>query len=196
MAQTFQKVRIDITGTSKLLMHNDTLADPLDPRSKAFKKISGKRAKTDTDYEEMARLEFLAGLYLGETGIVLPYPNVMKCLIEGARMSKSGPKVERGVTIAGGDFPLLYDGPEDPEELYLDKRFVSRMTVKVGMARTVRCRAIFPQWAVNVDAIIDPAVVSPEELGDIADNAGAFIGLMDYRKGGGFGRFNATVTLN
>lgn len=196
MAQTFQKVRIDIAGTTALLMHNDTLADPLDPRSKAFKKISGKRAKTDTDYEEMARLEFLAGLYLGETGIVLPYPNVMKCLIEGARMSKSGPKVERGVTIAGGDFPLLYEGPEDPEELYLDKRFVSRMTVKVGMARTVRCRPIFSHWAVNVDAIIDPAVVSPEELGDIADNAGAFIGLMDYRKGGGFGRFNATVTLN
>jgi hypothetical protein len=195
-------VSIGITGTTKLLMHADTLADPLDPKTKEFKRVSGKRTKTDADHEEMARLEYLAGLYLGtfegKNGVVMvvpaiPYRNVMKCLIEGARITKSGPKIERGLTMTGAEFPLIYDGPTTPEKLYADKNFVSRMSVKVGQARTMRCRPAFTSWALIAEAMIDPEVLSAEELQDIATNAGRFIGLGDYRKGGGFGRFTAEV---
>ncbi len=187
-------VSIGITGTTKLLMHADTLADPLDPKTKEFKRVSGKRTKTDADHEEMARLEYLAGLYLdGDGQVAIPYRNVMKCLIEGARITKSGPKIERGLTMTGAEFPLIYDGPTTPETLYANKNFVSRMSVKVGQARTMRCRPAFTNWALIAEAMIDPAVLSPEELQDIATNAGRFIGLGDYRKGGGFGRFQAEV---
>ena len=41
-----------------LIMHNGQTADPLNPFSKAMKEISGKRKKTDTDYEAMANIEF------------------------------------------------------------------------------------------------------------------------------------------
>lgn len=186
-------VQIDITGETALLMHADTLADPLAEVTKAFKRVSGKRTKTDADHEEMAWQEFRAGLYLEDGKVVIPNRNIMKNLIEGARVTKSGPKVERGVTITGSSFPLIYDGPSDPAALYADKNFVSRMTVKVGQARTVRCRPLFRQWSVSVTALIDPAIVSVDELADIAANAGALIGMGDYRKGGGFGRFTATV---
>jgi hypothetical protein len=187
-------VTIDITGTTTLLMHADTLADPLAPETKAFKKTSGKRVKTDDDHLEMARLEYLAGLYVVDgLGIAVPSRNLTKCLIEGARITKSGAKVERGLTMTATDFPLVYDGPTDPEELQRNRRFVSRMTVKVGTARTVRCRPQFIDWAFTATAMVDPTVLSPDELGDIASNAGQMIGLGDYRKGGGFGRFSAVV---
>jgi hypothetical protein len=162
--------------------------------TKEFKKISGKRVKTDADHEEMARLEFAAGLYQGQDGqIVIPAQNVMKCLIEGARMTKSGAKVERGVTLAAPEFPLEYDGPTNPDALYSDKRFVSRMTVKVGQSRTMRCRPQFINWQLTIKVYIDPTVINEAELADIAANAGSFMGLGDYRKGGGFGRFEAKV---
>jgi hypothetical protein len=188
-------VRIDITGMTPLLMHSDRLADPLLPESKAFKRVTSKRTKTDADYEDMARMEYLAGLYTDpDTGAVsIPGRNLMKCLIEGARVTKSGPKVERGCVI-GADFPLGYNGPTDPEKLYADKNFVSRMTVKVGTARTIRCRPIFRSWTLTATGIIDEAVLSADELSDIARNAGSLVGLGDYRKGGGFGRFSAVVT--
>jgi hypothetical protein len=187
-------VRIRIKGFTPLLMHSDRLADPLLPETKAFKRVSAKRTKTDADYEEMARREYEAALYFGDDGrICVPGRNLMKCFIEGARVTKSGPKVERGLVVAG-DFPLEYEGPVDPEKLYEDRAFVSRMTVKVGTARTVRCRPIFRAWGLTADAMSDSSVLSVEELGDIVRNAGALIGLGDYRRGGGFGRFEAEVT--
>src|SRR5574343_1093909 len=187
-------VSIKITGYTALLMHGDQLADPLADVTKAFKKVSGKRTKTDADHEDMARMEFLAGLYVEDGQIVIPNRNIMKCLIEGARVTKMGTKVERGLTVTGTAFPLVHDGPSDPEKLYADKNFVSRMTVKVGQSRTIRCRPVFKRWSVTATALIDPAVISLDELQDIASNAGALIGLGDYRKGGGFGRFSAHVT--
>lgn len=57
----------------------------------------------------------------------------------------------------------------------------------------MRCRPQFRQWGLSASAWIDPAVLNLDELQDIATNAGAMIGLGDYRKGGGFGRFTATV---
>ena len=189
-----QTVDIEINGTTPLLMHSDALADPLSELTKQFKRVSGKRAKTDQDFEDMARMEFLAGLYLdGDGRVCIPYRNLMKNLIEGARVTKSGPKIERGLTMTGAEFPLVYEGPADPGALYADKRFVSRMTVKVGTARTIRCRPQFRQWGFTASALIDPAILSAEDLQDIAANAGALIGLGDYRKGGGFGRYRAVV---
>ena len=190
-----QNLNIEITGTTALLMHGDALADPLSDLTKDFKRVSSKRTKTDDDYEAMARMEFRAALYVGaDGGVVIPAPNIVKCLIEGARITKSGAKVERGLVVAATDFPLTFDGPRDLGDLYRDKRFVSRMTVKVGTSRTVRCRPIFRSWGLVASVLVDTRVLGVEELGDIARNAGQMIGLGDYRRGGGFGRFDARVT--
>jgi len=148
-------IEIEIVGLTPLLMHADTLADPLAEETKAFKRVSSKRTKTDADHEEMARQEYQAGLYLdGDGRVVIPNRNIMKCLIEGARITKSGVKVERGFTVTAAEFPLIYDGPSTAEGLYADKRFVSRMTVKVGpsqgrpsLPRSRRCRPTHPATA-------------------------------------------------
>lgn len=185
---------LNITGTTPLLMHADTLADPLSPEYKEMRKVSAKRVKTDEDHETMARLEWVAGLYTGTDGApCIMGRNVMKCLIEGARVTKSGPKIERGLVVTGQDFPLVYEGPRDVGGLFADKRFVSRMTVKVGQARIMRCRPMFKVWGARVGVLIDPKIISVDDLREIAADAGALIGLGDYRKGGGFGRFLVEV---
>jgi len=189
--------QIKITGVTALLMHSDQLADPLWDGTKAMKRISSKRTKTDADHESMAEMEFRSALYLDADGAVaIPYRNIVKCLIEGARITKSGAKVERGLAAMGTDFTLTYPGsPLTPADLYSRKEFVSRMSVKVGQQRVMRVRPMFRQWGLTVDVMTDPAVLGIEELADIAMNAGQMVGLGDYRKGGGFGRFNASVSL-
>ena len=57
-------VQIRFQGVSPLLCHNGQTADPRNAYSKAIKAISGKRKKTDSDYDEMARLEWLVFIVL------------------------------------------------------------------------------------------------------------------------------------
>lgn len=189
-----KKYALEITGTMPLLMHADTLADPLHPLTKKMKAVSGKRVKTDDDHEAMAAMEFHASLYLDDDGqIVVPGPNILKSLIEGGRITKSGAKIERGVVIAGTDFPLVYDGPRDLDALYADKRYVDRRSVKVGQTKVMRVRPIFRKWALRAEAYADPAILSQDTLQAIANDAGQLVGLGDHRKVGGYGRYDIVV---
>lgn len=54
---------LKLTGMSPLMMHADTLANPLNPITKAHKELTSKRKKTDDDHEAIAKSEFIAGAY-------------------------------------------------------------------------------------------------------------------------------------
>lgn len=183
---------ITCVGTAPLLMHSGRLIDPLDTVSKKIKEVSGKRNKTDDDHAEMAQLEWLGGLYfLSEVGPFIPAMNLQKSLIEGARLTRGGKKVERGVLIETVFIPLGYDGPREPGELYQDKRFVHRAPVKVMTARVMRTRPQFPEWTLRAYGQLDTGVLNLAELQQAAQQAGAMIGLGDGRPT--FGRFTSTV---
>lgn len=187
------KVRLSIEGTAPLLMHNIRLADPLNPIVKAMKAISSKRKKTDDDLAQLARLEFEGGLYvLPDLGPYLPGANVEKCLIEGGRITKQGKQVERGLLVTDNEVPLLYQGPRTVDDLWSDENFRSSMAVKVGQSRVMRMRPVFRSWAVDVDAEVDPGMLALDVLESIVEDAGAKVGLGDYRPR--YGRFTATVT--
>ena len=103
---------ITLTGTAPLLMHNSRLSNPLDPATKALKKVTGKRNKTDDDHEQVARLEFAGGLYLDpDVGPFIPGENIARALVDGAKLTKMGVKVTRGVFISTDVNPLSYNGP-------------------------------------------------------------------------------------
>jgi hypothetical protein len=53
----YQTLRFKLISVAPLLCHNGQLADPLNDIARQMKKISSKREKTDTDLEELARLE-------------------------------------------------------------------------------------------------------------------------------------------
>lgn len=187
------KFRLMIRGTAPLLMHNSRLSDPLNPTSKAIKKITSKRTKTDEDHETIARLEHAGSLYLDpDAGPYLPGQNIERCLVDAARISKQGVKVQRGVFIETDVNPLGgYGGPRDADGLWKDENYRHVASVKVGTSRTMRCRPMFTNWAVEADGILDPAVIDLTDLTAIAVTAGQMIGLGDWRPR--YGRFEATV---
>lgn len=185
------KVRITITGTAPLLMHNVRLANPLDPIARAMKETSSKRKKTDEDHERLARLEFEGGLYIDDTGPYLPGANIEKCLVEGARVTRQGKQVERGLFVIDNEVALVYDGPRTADGLWADESFRSLMSVKVGTSRVTRCRPMFRSWVLEANAEMDGAQLNLGTLQAIAIDAGAMVGLGDYRPR--YGRFTAEV---
>lgn len=185
--------RLTLTGTEPLLMHNARLANPLDPATKALKAISSKRVKTDEDHAELARLEFIGGLYLdADLGPYVPGENLERCLVDAGKITKSGRKVTQGLFITSNVNALAYGGPRDAAGLWADTNHRLIKSVKVTTSRVMRTRPMFRQWAVEADGILDTAVLSIEDLRSIAVTAGSRIGLGDYRPR--YGRFTATLT--
>lgn len=186
------RFRMTCTGTKPLLMHNSRLSNPLDDVTKSLKRITSKRTKTDEDYEEMARLEHAGGLYFKPgLGPYLPGQNFERCLVDAARITKAGKKIERGVFIESDVNPIAYEGPHDADGLWGDQNFRHMASVKVGTSRVTRCRPQFREWVADAEGYYDPAVINLEELREIATTAGTMIGLGDWRPR--FGRFTATV---
>ncbi len=183
---------ITIQGTAPLLMHSSRLSDPLDPASKALKKVSSKRSKTDEDHAAVAEAEFRGGLYLDpDVGPYIPGENIMASLVAGAKLNKLGVKVTRGLLIKSDVNPIVYTGPRDADGLWADSNYAHRASVKVGTSRVIRTRPIFREWLTEAEGTLDESQLDITELSAIAENAGAFIGLGDWRPR--FGRFIAKV---
>lgn len=180
------------TGTAPLLMHNSRLANPLDEIAIAMKRISGKRTKTEKDYEELARLEHAGGMYYDpEIGPYLPSDNFWRCLYDAARKSKSGPKVKEGVICTEEANPLAYKGPRTVEELWKDANFRFETSVIVSQRRVIRTRPMFREWACETTGDFDPGVINFSALREIAETAGWRVGLGDWRPK--FGRFQVRM---
>lgn len=184
--------KIKLVGTETLLMHNVQLADPLNPFTKRLAEVTGKRKKTEEDHVEIARREWAGGLYFDpEIGPYIPGQNVERALLDSARMNRLGKSIERGVFITTNQIPLIYPGPRNVEQLMNDASFRHSASVKVGMSRTMRCRPMFREWALETEGYLDEEQLDLAELRQIAVRAGKLIGLGDWRPR--FGRFEATV---
>lgn len=183
---------ITIEGTAPLLMHNVRLANPLDPATKAIKPYTSKRKKTDDDHEAIARLEHAGSLYLdSDIGPYIPGENIARCLIDGARVTKDGVKVTRGVFISSDVNPLSYRGPRDAAGLWADENFRLMASVKIGTSRTMRCRPVFRTWRTQATGTLDTSILMLDELKAIAQTAGSLVGIGDWRPR--YGRFTAKV---
>lgn len=190
-------VDLKITGTSPLLMHSARLADPLDPATKALASITSIRKKTEETHRAAAKAEFTGGLYYNTvSGVHLPGINIFACIVQGARLSKNGVKVERGVMVAPDAYecPIVFaDDKMTPEELFENGSYTSRMSVKVGQSRVMRTRPIFRDWALVASFTVDEDQINVEDFVTHAETAGRYVGLGDFRKGGGFGRFDVDL---
>ncbi|HEY9474166.1 MAG TPA: hypothetical protein VIS06_09985 [Mycobacteriales bacterium] len=188
------KVRITCTGTRPLLMHNVQLASPMNLYAKRLKALNSKRNKTDDDRMDIARVEFEGSLYFDDgMGPYIPAQNLFRSLVAGARLTKAGKKVERGLVMTEFMLPLGYKGPRTVEGLWGggESSFVDIRPVTVQRNKVDRCRPIFREWAVEAEALIDPKVIEFEEFVEIASAAGAMEGLGDFRQM--YGRFTAEV---
>lgn len=185
-----ETIKFTIRGTHAALMQGERLANPLDPLTRQLKAITGKKKKTDADYEEMARIEFLGGLYHDQKlGPYWPAQNLDRMFLDAARLSKRGQDVKRGFMVIDDRVPLQYDGPRTPEGLYAQaERFVDVRSVVIMGKRTMRTRPTFRDWGASFEAAFDPEILNRADVVEFANVAGRLIGLGTFRPR--FGRFD------
>lgn len=182
----YQKLEVRIEGIVPLLMHNGQLADPLNRWAKEMKRISGKRSKTDADFEELARLEWYGSLYLKDGQPCLPGMNVEKVLIEAARKRRQGKLAEAGIFV-DADAPLIYDGPKDLDELWNDERYRLTAGVRIQRNKVMRTRPKFDEWAADILIEFDDEQLNEQDVLELLTVAGRTVGLGDWRPK--YGRF-------
>lgn len=184
----WQTLKYRWTSSALLLMHNGQMSDPLNKWAKLLKQISGKRIKTEADHEEMSRIEFMAGLYMGEDGPVIPTKVIEATVINAAKKSKEGPMAKMAL-YAPAHAVLEYDGPRDADALWRVGTFTNKEPVRVGNARVQRTRPQFETWAATVEVCIEVTLVNPARVDDWMHVAGTQIGVCDWRPK--FGRFTS-----
>lgn len=185
------EILVELKGQTALVMHNIRLADPDDEITRAITEISGKRKKTDADRLEIARLEFLGGLYYDAAiGVYVPSWNILKCLERAGSITKQGTAVIRSVSVTTDKVPLKYEGPETPEELWRQKERHFRRQVVVKRNTVTRMRPMFLPWQLRFSCELAEDILNPQDFAEICHQAGRMEGLCDARKLG-YGRFEA-----
>ena len=182
-----EQLNLHLRGIVPLLMHNNVTVNPLDEQTKAIKKYTGKRKKTDEDHLMIQRLEWEAGLYHdAEIGPYVPGVNVETCFRDAAKLTKQGAAVTRSVVVSEERLPLIYKGLRDIRGLW-ESNFKDYRVVGNQQNSVMRCRPMFPVWSLDVPITLEASILDPGDLRDIAHRAGLMIGLGDYRPR--FGRF-------
>lgn len=181
------------SGGSPLVMHNERLADPLNDYTRQIAAVSKKRNKTEADHVEIARLEFLGGLYTNGNGPCVPAWNILRCLQDGARRHKRGMDVPRGVFPLIDHADVYYEGDKvrDPDKLWKAGEFALRKTVGIQRSRTMRTRPIFVEWQASLSVEVDPVIFDLDTLQVFWGDAGRYAGLGEMRPV--YGRFAATI---
>lgn len=169
--------------------------------TRAIGAITKKRGKTDDDHLEIGRLEFLGGMYtsppitcpesVNGNAPCLPAWNIIRCLQDGAKRSKRGADVLRGVYPLVESTPVMYEGPTHPEEMWKHGGFHLRKTVGVQRARTMRTRPIFTDWQAQLPVEVDVSVFDIDVLSNIWQQAGVYAGIGEMRPI--YGRFKGTI---
>jgi len=185
-----KNLSVKFNGVAPLICHNGQTADPLNTYSQAIAKITAKRKKTPADLEELARLEFLASLYLHDGQPCLP-ARVLKAII-ASKGGAAGKERRRKDATAGMwvEAPALikYEGPTDPDEMWEDGRFRFTVAVIVNSSKVIRTRAMFQiPWSVSTTYHYNDRLVDERDIKRWLKIAGDEVGLCDWRPE--YGRF-------
>jgi hypothetical protein len=187
-------IRIEITGKTPLMMHNERLADPDDPITKKIKEYTAKGSdQTDDDKRQVSLLEWRGGIYVdNKNEVCMPSANVIKCFREAGKVTKNGAKIARGISPISLTNPLQIDGPRGVDTLIKQDKYFDRRLVRVS-GRVKRTRPIFMPWALTVDLEMLEDVLNYSTFTQIVDLAGRATGLCDARILG-YGRFSAKLS--
>jgi hypothetical protein len=185
-------LKCTITGLRPLIMHNGMLADPTNPHVVAIKAITSKGSKkmTVADFQERDNLEWRGGLYWSEEarGLVIPSDNIEACICAGARKERKGKDALAAVFCQEDE--IVIDHPmkgKSLEKIMENPEYTLRKGVRVQQARIIRIRPRVPQWSATFNLEFDETVMNERDLKAAVMNAGALVGLGDWRPK--YGRF-------
>jgi len=191
-----KEIKIKVTGISPMLQSCDRLADPLDAETIAYKKLTSIRgkAKTTDIILEIAKKQYINSVYYSSaSGVHIPSINVKKTMEEGAKLSRNGDKIRKGVMIFDAELPLEYGEKLTPLELWNSGQYLDKRSVVVGQAKVMCYRPKFAEWSFVVDVVYDESIIEGNQIVEFLAAAGQYVGLGGFRpaKNGMFGRFNA-----
>ena len=190
----YKQFAVELTGIVPMLMHNGQLSDPKNEFARKMKDLSGKRKKTDADYEALGRLEFMGGLYLNSAGEICPPTLVIESLIvEGARTHREGQIALAGAFVDPG-VKFEFDGPKTPEERAEDPTCRLEVGVRVQRNRVQRTRPIFENWTLRFGVSALEEEVTRDHLSRWLRAAGTKKGLGDWRPR--YGRFELSSLVS
>lgn len=197
------KVRFNVRGIVPMLHRNARLADPTDRYTVKMKEMTDKRKKTVDDMVRIMYLEARGSVWETEAGtLAVPASHLRQSIIEAARGSRNGKKVEQGLTYGLDQTIVELALPPDmgavnAEEFCGQRENILYVSVKVGQSRVMRARPIIPAgWTASYDMSLDPAILDLHRLREYVTDAGLRIGLGDWRpgkSGGQYGKFEAEV---
>lgn len=188
-----QTIKFKVSSLRPLLMHNKQLADPTNRYTKELKKITSDRRRKNTEegLEEIRRLEWEGGLYLDADGRpCLTEDVILSTIVAGSKKFRKG-EFGKLLVCVTPTVRLDYDGPRDLDTLYADGRFVDYRSVKVGQARVMRCRPVFPSWRCEFEIMYDETLVDPADILLWLETAGERIGFGTFRPR--FGLFEVSL---
>ncbi len=187
-----ERLDLELTGVSSLLMHCPVTVNQLDPGTQALKKFTGKRKKTIEDQQVIARMEWELGLYFDQKiGPYIPGVNVEIMLRDAGKLSKQGAAITRGVVAVDDKIPLLYKGPRSTMQELWDANLKDYRVAGNQANSIMRCRPMFPGWSLKASLLVEESIIDKDDVVEITRKAGLMIGLGDYRPR--FGRFTVHV---
>lgn len=180
------KLNITITGTTPLILNKFHDAA-------AMAATSGTRGSSAGGDRGTPREQAEKKLYTGLDGsLIIPQPNLLRCLVDGGQYHKIGKSQVTTATrsllyacldIDAAEIPLHHSAP-----WRVDTRAV---VVPATRGRILAHRPIFDDWALTFEARLDTTIVGERLLRMIVDDAGARVGLGDFRpaRKGPYGKF-------
>ncbi|HIK61356.1 MAG TPA: hypothetical protein EYF98_11790 [Planctomycetes bacterium] len=197
---TTTRIKFTIKGRSKLLMHNEQLANPMNAWTKLLKEATKEKKRKGVDQvaalEKIAKLEFAGSLYLNDEGRPVIRQNALRaCVTAGARQYRQG-KTLGALSFDSEEYILNFtvDGAKADlcghKALWEANLFDQRM-VKVGQARVLRTRPCFKGWSCAFTVDWADGLLNAEDLIGHVTRAGSSVGLLDGRSIG-LGRFDVT----
>lgn len=181
-------LKFKIKSVCPLLEHDDKTANPFNVYTKQLKAITSKRKKTEDDLLEMARIEWLSALYYTpQSSYFMKAECFEGSFYEAAKTKKLGKMFKEAVRIP--DNPAFHFMHEtlSPDKLFERDEYKDFRTVKIQRAKVLRCRPIFSAWSCEVEVWYEETRLNEQEIIDVVNYAGRYIGLCDYRPK--YGRF-------
>jgi hypothetical protein len=215
--------RVEITGKTPLLMHSDNIAwaDHMDEWKNSPANKKGSKAGDDRS----PAWRWIGSLYHDGQVLCMPNANIMRCLMEGGAMvpvpggkmgktfksqTQSGmcsvepswPLVtSTGQVVRWADISALKEENEFGKHLGAVRELGFDLNVKrakIGTSKHIRVRPEFAAgWKVTGHLSVWDEQINDDTLANIAEYAGQYKGLGDWRPGGKtpgpYGTFEAVV---
>jgi hypothetical protein len=188
------KIKVNITGVTPLLLHNGRTANPLDPYCKKMKSLVSKRSKTDEDHEEILDVQWEAALYFSERiGLYMPSENIFAAISTAARKHKLGQK-SGGISLTEAlGYPIVTANHLSLADLKADRTNRFYKTVNIQKSKTLSCRPIFNDWKMEFEFEFEKDIVDVNEIMTILMTLNSRVGFGVWRpsspKPGSYGKF-------